>query len=377
MTTKPSSGKLIRGRGKQKLLYRQLADQLRSEIESGALKPGAMLPSMDDLASQYDINKATVRQAITSLITAGLVYSVPARGTFVCEEKPSNRVDPSRRLSIGWALRVNDEGKTGRYHTEIMDAVQTALEDIRGHLLIMSVFGMPAPSFCRLVGEADLDGIILIGYYEPQTIRHLANSGLPTVLIDDTCRGAKVDSILIDNRGGGFHATQHLLSLGHRRLAFVTGPSFLQITKDRLAGAFDAIEEAGITKPSVRILEGDFRVEGGYEAMRKLIAMKPRPTGVFFFNDEMASGALQALHEFSDLKVPKDVSLVGFDDVSWAGMANPPLTSVHVEMEMIGREAVERLRRKLENPARVATTTIVPTRLVVRKSTAPPIQREA
>lgn len=366
---------LVRGRSKQRLLYRQLADVLRRDIGNGKLGPGAMLPSMDNLAAQYRLNKATVRQAIAELTAAGLVYSVPARGTFVTEKSGRKSSPSSRSLSIGWVLSVGDDGNTGRYHTEIMDAVQSALREIRAHLLIINATQMTTTALCRVIGEAQLDGVILVGGFNKETIRHLAGNGLPAVLIDDTCRGVRVDSILVDNRGGGYQAVEHLLALGHRHIALVTGPADLQITNDRMAGALEAAAEAGIAQSAIQILHGDFSPPSGRLAAAKIIAMRQRPSAVFFFNDEMASGALQTFHESGDIKVPQDISVVGFDDVLWASLTQPPLTTIHVEKERMGQEAVERLRRRMTSQNHIPETTIIPTQLVVRKTTAAPIQR--
>lgn len=366
---------LIRGRHKQKLLYRQLSDRLRGDLEAGLFQPGAMLPSMDTLARQHRINKLTARRAIADLAAAGLVYSVPGRGTFVSDRRRAAARPAGGPLSVGGVFSVNDKGQTGPYHTEILDAVRSALAAERAHLLMISTTGLPAASFCRLVGEAEVDGLILLGAFPQLALRHVAASGRPIVLIDDTCRGTPIDSILVDNRGGGHQAVQHLTALGHRRLAFVTGPAGLRITRDRLDGAWDALAEAGIDRASVRVVESDFSSRGGYDAMIALLRAKRRPTGVFFLNDEMASGGLQALYERSRLAVPDDLSIVGFDDISWSSLAHPPLTTVRVEKELVGRTAVERLVKRLSRADHIPTTTVTPTRLIVRKSTAAPIQR--
>jgi len=367
---------LTRGRAKQKLLYRQLADVLRERIENGRLKPGSMLPSMDDLARKYAIHKATVRRAIAQLTLSGHLHSVPSKGTFVLDDT-ARRQKTARAPAIGWVISVSDGGRTGRYHTEIMDAVQSSLQEIRGHLVIISAVGQPASAITRIIGEAQLTGIVLIGGFPHETIRHLAGTGMPAVLIDDTCRGAGLDTILVDNRNGGYQAARHLIELGHDRLAFVTGTPGLRITEDRLAGAFEAVDEAGISRDRVQVIPGDFSPASGRRAATRIIAAAPRPTGVFFFNDEMASAALQTFSEHSDLRVPEDLSIVGFDDTSWASLTNPPLTTIHVEKELIGREAVLRLRRRMTETDYVPTTSIVPTRLVVRKSTAPSKQKGA
>jgi DNA-binding LacI/PurR family transcriptional regulator len=106
----------------------------------------------------------------------------------------------------------------------------------------------------------------------------------------------------------------------------------------------------------------------------KLLRKKTVPTAVFCFNDELCAGVLQALYAHSELRVPADISLVGFDDVFWTELTHPPLTTVHIEKVRMAREAVERLTRAIEKQDLASTATIVPTRLVVRESTAKPIQ---
>lgn len=374
MSARPrKEGILQRGRGKTRFLYQQLADILRKEIQEGHLKPGDLVPSMDALARAHQLNKATVRQALAALTAEGLIYSQPARGTFVSEPASRKQTPPAERaLSIGWISHVSGHVKTGRYHTEMMDAVRNALNAIRGNLTTLHVDHMDPSVFFKAVGEAHLDGAILVGPFQTEPIKHLIETGLPCVLIDDVCRGARTDSILVDNKGGGYLAMDHLLSLGHKRVAIVTGPHGWRITQDRLDGAYDAMDAAGMSRDAATVFPSDFSPEGGFAAFMEILKLHPLPTAVFFENDEMAAGALHALYEQSKLRVPENMSFVGFDDISWTQMTHPPLTTVHVEKEMMGREAVERLAKQLFDPSHVPYTTILPTRLVVRKSTDRP-----
>ena len=364
--------KLVRGTGKSQFLYQQVSAFLRKDIEEGRLQPGDMLPSMDDLATQFNINKATVMQAIAELSAAGLVYTVAARGTFVAEPDPERKAGRAKRpLAIGWISTITDGGNTGRYHTEMMDHVRLALHQRGHHLLVFCSDNIAPGVFSKMVLEARLDGAIFVGPAQMDPIRKLLSTGLPSVVIDDRVRGRKAASIVVDNEMGGYLAVQHLVSLGHRRIALVTGPQPWKVTRDRLDGALAAAREAGISAEALEIIEGDFTSRGGYAAVRKMLAGRTRPTGIFFFNDEMASGALQALYVLSNLKVPEDVSFVGFDDIAWASLTHPPLTTIHVEKELMGRTAVEQLIQSIEDRDRVPIVTVIPPRLAVRNSTAP------
>jgi len=359
---------LKKGCGTRKYLYRQLSALLREKIRRGEWKPGEMLPSMDDLAGEHGINKATVIQAIADLAAQGLVYSVPARGSFVADPEAGRNGRAADALSIGWISTVTDHGNTGRYHTEMMDAVRAEVQAIGGNLLVFKSEGIPPKVFCTMIGKARLDGAIIIGPAEGEPIRLALGGKLPAVLIDDTVRGQRIDAILIDNEGGGFQAVEHLIRLGHRQLAFVTGPLAWKVSRDRLAGAQAALDAAGLPALAGAVVQSDFSPGGGHEAMLRILKMKPRPTGVFFFNDEMASGAIQALHEIGGLRVPEDFSCVGFDDTSWASLMCPPLTTIRVEKDLMGREAVRRLKKRIEDPNPIPTITTVPTRLMIRKS---------
>ena len=118
-------------------------------------------------------------------------------------------------------------------------------------------------------------------------------------------------------------------------------------------------------------MPGDFQREGGYRAMADILSSGNVPTGIFCFNDEMAAGALQALHSLSSFTVPRDVSIVGFDDTAWATATQPPLTTVQVDKSLMGRLAVQRVAARIKNQE-PPTTTILPTKLVSRSSTTAP-----
>jgi LacI family transcriptional regulator len=366
-STKP---RLRKGTGKPQFLYRQLADLLSKDIQAGVFKPGDMLPSMDELARRYEINKATVRQAISELITEGAIYSIPAKGTFVSDPSPTRR-NSTRPLTIGWISSIEDHGLTGSYHMEMMQSARKSVQALGGHFLVFSTEGLSSNAFWKTLGEARLDGALLIGPSQEDPLKQILNGRLPSVVINDKARGHRVNSVQNDNEGGGYQAVRHLLELGHRDLAFVTGPRDWRVTRERLTGAEDALREADIPIESVITVESDFSPKGGMDAIGYILDQVNKPTGIFFFNDEMASGALLFLNGNTPYRVPKHFSFVGFDDISWTSMTHPPLTTVHVETELMGRKAVELLKKIIDGGEHVPLTTVVPTRLVARKSTAP------
>jgi LacI family transcriptional regulator len=170
---------------------------------------------------------------------------------------------------------------------------------------------------------------------------------------------------------GARDAVMHLIGLGHRRIAAITGPGSWVASIERLHGYQAAMAGHGIIAPPEWIVESDFQLEGGYEAAGRLLDLPNRPTAIFAFNDNMAFGAMQAIRE-RGLYVPDDVSLVGFDDAQAASIVSPPLTTVRQPLNEMGRHAAALLMRLMNGQGGEALRVDLSTTLVVRASTAPP-----
>jgi LacI family transcriptional regulator len=366
---------LARNNRNREFLYRQLASILRDEINNGKYKPGERLPSMDDLAATYNVNKVTVRRAMSELRSAGLIYSIPAQGTYVSEQ-PQAQAAPARgqTLTIGLISHILVPGNIGLYHMDIIEGIRAEVSKHQANLVILPVWHIdPQIRILDLILQARLDAAIFLGPFDQMPLRRMIEAGPPAVLLDHELRGAQVDSILVDNRGGGYQAMEHLIQLGHRSLAVVCGPEDQWVSNDRLMGAFEAMEGHGLPKSSLRNIPGTFERESGYRAMAQLLegGAGGVPTGIFCLNDEMAAGALQALHTISSMRVPEDISIIGFDDTSWATATQPPLTTIHIPRQFMGRLAVQRVVSRLNDKSHTATTTVASTRIVTRGSTAP------
>jgi LacI family transcriptional regulator len=180
-----------------------------------------------------------------------------------------------------------------------------------------------------------------------------------------------------DNRGGTRLGTEHLIGLGHRRIAYLDGPPGLRTTRERLEGHGEALAAAGLPMDERLVASGGYSAQGGAEATRALLDANPDVTAVFASNDAMALGALMALGE-AGLRIPGDISLVGFDDIPVVQWVNPPLTTVRVPMWEIGSAGMRRLLAALGEESAGARRPLVnvhPTELIVRGSTGPPPQR--
>ncbi|MDA3625577.1 LacI family DNA-binding transcriptional regulator [Saccharopolyspora oryzae] len=180
------------------------------------------------------------------------------------------------------------------------------------------------------------------------------------------------DAVLPDNTAGGRSITEHVLSLGHRRIAFVSGPRTLTTVADRLAGAAQALEAAGLSIEDVPVVEEAFTRDGGTTGMRRVLDEHPDVTAVIALNDDMAIGVLAALRARGKA-VPEDISVAGFDDVAVAEHLSPALTTVRLPMAEMGEQA---LRLALKDPSARPRRRTTAHSLVVRESTAPPPRRK-
>lgn len=176
-----------------------------------------------------------------------------------------------------------------------------------------------------------------------------------------------VDAVLPDNTAGGREITEHVLSLGHRRLAVIAGSRGLTTIADRLAGVHSALAAAGVDPGSVPVIEGEFTREGGRACARALLADHPGTTAILALNDDMAIGCLSELRQ-AGVSVPGEISVTGFDDVAVAGDLSPGLTTVRLPMAEMGARA---LTLALKEPGRRPRRQRMPAELVVRDSTGP------
>jgi DNA-binding LacI/PurR family transcriptional regulator len=213
-----------------------------------------------------------------------------------------------------------------------------------------------------------VDGILVIAPQLPavQALPHL-DLDVPVVAVEAGPEEG-VPTVAIDQHAGARAVTRHLLELGHATVAHVSGPSDFLEAHQRIAGWRAVLEEAGADVPAP--LEGDWSPRAGYEQGRRLLEAGGT-TAVFVANDQMALGLLRALHD-AGCEAPRDISVVGFDDIPEAAYFTPPLTTVRQDFMEMGRRSVHLLLGQLDGGLRPSTGETVAPELVVRSSTAPP-----
>ncbi|WP_316677672.1 substrate-binding domain-containing protein [uncultured Tolumonas sp.] len=170
---------------------------------------------------------------------------------------------------------------------------------------------------------------------------------VPMVVMDWGPLGSIADQIQDNSEHGGYLATQHLIAQGHRRIGLITGPRNKLPAQRRLDGYCQALQEADIPFRPEYVVEGDFEFAGGISAMQQLLSLSERPTAVFAGNDVSAVGVYQALYR-AGLRVPQDISVVGYDDIELARYLTPPLTTIHQPQEELCRQAVDTLLERIQ-----------------------------
>ena len=178
----------------------------------------------------------------------------------------------------------------------------------------------------------------------------LVDEGARLVFVNGALDGLDVPCVSVDERHAGYVATQHLISLGHRRIGFVAGPADYLPTREKAAGRDEALRQAGLS-PDGLVAHGDFTLDGGRRALRQLLAKPNRPTAVICSSDVIAIGVVQEARE-AGLDVPGDLSVVGFDGIEAAGWVDPPLTTIEQPIEEIAATAVDLLRTVIAEPGR-------------------------
>lgn len=219
-----------------------------------------------------------------------------------------------------------------------------------------------------------VDGIVMITpmvHTDLATVREACH-GVPFVMIDINL-GVEAPSVVIDQRRGGELAAEHLIRLGHQRIAVVRGPSDWTGSVLRHAGFSEALLRHGVTP--VLSAAGDWSPASGYVITQALLHERIPFSALVVANDEMALGAMRALHEYG-LRIPEDISVIGFDNTPGSAFFEPPLTTVHQDFVALGTTAAEYLIERIHNPAQALTQRVLEPRLVVRRSTGragPPV----
>jgi LacI family transcriptional regulator len=227
-------------------------------------------------------------------------------------------------------------------------------------------------SWTSALASHDTDGVILVtSELTGAQLTQLRSAGIPLVVIDPVNPPPPdIPSVGATNWAGGLAATEHLLSLGHSRIGAIAGPGDYLCSRARIDGYRSALERAGLSFDPALVRNGDFQHEGGFARGGELLDLRDRPTAIFAGSDQQAFGVYEAARQ-RGLRVPEDLSVVGFDELPVTRWASPPLTTVRQPLAEMGRTAAQMLGELIETVALRSNRIELSTELIVRESTAP------
>ncbi len=336
--------------------------------------------SIKDIAREADVSHSTVSRALSDspLVSAETRTRIQrlARQMGYSPDALARSLVVGRTLTIGIVVTTIADP----FIAEIVQQIEQMAQDLGYSVILASSNAEPEREIAavEMLHSKRVDGVIVtssrIGALYQE---HLDRLGVPVVLVNSHSEqtGRYTFSISVDNRHGGSLATQHLIGLGHRRIAYITGPAdqaHLSGSDDleRMAGYQGALRRAGINFDPALVVHGTGSPTGGEIALPALLSLQDKPTAVFCYNDMTAIGLLRSARQ-KGVVVPRDLAVVGFDDIALASYVCPALTTVAQPLERMGRGAMQMVLDLLEgdDPAGV-TDTVIRGRLVVRESTA-------
>ncbi len=239
------------------------------------------------------------------------------------------------------------------FFTQVIIGAEAEARKHSFHIMLGSTERNPEeePEYFRMLAEQQVEGIL---FARPSTepdnghIQSMLRQGIPVVTTAYHAPGEGLTVVDVDNVDGGIQAARCLVEAGHRRIAMITGPGAWRSVADRAQGYQLALEAAGIGYDPTLVAQGDWSYESGYRAMAHLLDAAPGFTGLFAQNDQMAIGAIRALHD-AGWRVPDDLGVVGYDDIPVARYYQPRLTTIHQPMQEVGRMAARLLIEAIDN----------------------------
>lgn len=349
--------------------YLQVKSILEGWIRTGKYRPGARMPGERDIALELRVSQMTANKAILALVDAGWLYREQGKGTYVCRDF---RPPLPAVLRIGVVAPLGErEAVNDIYLSSLFTGMQRAIVNAPVSLSLLEVH--PDTMYGRLM-EADMDGFLLAHIREQSipTAQRLYQEGKQIVALGSAWEQLAAPFVDSDNRTGTRTAIQHLLALGHRRIAGVFSLVSTCNTQHRLQAYHETLKAYGLSLPA------DYSILGGHvfplseearQQVRLLLRQHPAPTAFFCGGYNLALEVMRAIRE-EGLSIPDDIAIVGFDDPVSASHLTPPLTTVRQPLHEMGQMAMNMILKWLSTHTEPQRENILPTELVVRGSTA-------
>ena len=332
---------------------------------------------IQQIADELNVSNASVSRALNDRPGVGEVLRSRiierARELDYQPNITARALATSQTFSIGFfvAEKPGLSTQTDPFYGEILHGVEQASGSSDYHISIgtLSREILESPKDFRFTREKRIDGMILAGPDIPASfILAMQGTGLPVVLLDNRLEHSGINCVTSDDEHGAFLAAQKLITLGHRSIGIIAGPEEWPSNARRVAGYHRALQT--IDQVPVIAHMHHTTIDSGAEAYSQLIQQYPELTAICAVNDSMAIGAIRASAAYNQ-NVPDDLSIIGFDDIAWADLNDPPLTTVRIPKAQMGREAFHRLISLLVDPEMQPVEITVGVELINRNSTKP------
>lgn len=362
--------------------YLALENTIRNDVKRGKYKSGQTIPSESQFMREYNISANTVQKAINKLVYEGLLYRIQGKGTFVADRKKIGAKPGSTKRSkssrdnciqailyepnffirefnpLNWFISLNTiKGildACTRFGYSVRIVAISMKDDIRSKRSALFKKSSSGTIFIQASGYREL-------------IDTLIEKPYPFVIARGVKKEKGFSSVIIDREKGIYDGMQHLLKLGHKRIGFVGGESSNPYNYLKLSGYKKALEKEGISPEDKLIIECGGGVEESYSAVFRLLDLKNFPTAIVFGTDLRAIGGIKAIKE-RGLSIPRDMAIIGFDDIPEAAQVEPSLTTLHAPNYESGFEATKSLLDLIEGKRHKPKDIILPMKLVIRKS---------
>ena len=328
-----------------------------------------MTVTIKDIAERAGVSIATVSRA---LYDTGYVKNETREKILEVAKSLGYRTHKEDEIS---KVKTNLAGVivsdiTNPFFTQVVRGIEDVLSSAGYSLLLCNADENieKETNYLRVLQNKKVDGIILApAGGDHKGIRGIVNKGIPLVLIDRLIDGLEADSVIIDNISGAYEGVSHLIYEGYKRIGIITGPLEVMTAKERLEGYKKALTEARIGFDESLVENGGYTQEGGYRAAKRLIE-RAKPDALFITNNVMTTGVLLALKEMK-IKIPEEVGIVGFDDLEWAPLIDPPLTTISQPIYTIGSTAAQLLLHRLSRGTKLRKEVVVlKPELIIRES---------
>ncbi len=350
--------------------YQRIKDFILNQINKNELTVNDRIPSETELSKDLGFSVITVRRALSELVNEGVIYRVQGKGSFVAEKKVPGREgnDLSKRL-VAFILSSNEAYDSS--FMQMTKGIQLYLNK-HGYSLIIEYSDDSIEKEREIINRLVAGGIggLVIFSTNPDanadTIMGLKKKGVPFVLIDRYTNAFPVNYVASDNFDGAYSATQHLIELGHSRIAFLAFDPNLSSETERYKGYLKALENAGIhSSQEIVFLKSP-------EKNENLVSMikKNEITAVLSVNDTLAIELLK-ICESNGISIPEDLSVIGFDDIEKSKYQKVPLSTVRQYFQKIGQEAARVLLHAISDPDLGCTKVLLPVKFIHRNSTSP------